>query len=59
MEHKIKVSDTDNPKYPMLVTCSCNFQAMCRNQAEADYYKRHHQSNALMIEATKGYQHGH
>ena len=59
MEHKITITDVDNLKYPILVTCTCHWQACCRTDAEADYHKRHHEHSSLMLEATKGYQIGH
>jgi len=59
MKHTITIKDVDNPKYPLLVSCTCNYQACCRNEAEADFRKRHHEHAALLIEATKGFQVGH
>lgn len=59
MEHQVTVKDVDNEKYPLLVTCTCAFQCHCRTEIEADYRKRSHQSAAMWLEATKGYQNGH
>jgi hypothetical protein len=59
MEHRVTVSDTDNPKYPVLVTCSCNYQCHCKSQEEADFRKRNHLGMSGWIEASKGYQVGH
>jgi hypothetical protein len=59
MEHTVTVKDTDNPKYPVLVTCTCNYQCHCKTQEEADFRKRVHQGVAGWIEASKGYQVGH
>jgi hypothetical protein len=59
MTHTVTITDVDNPKYPVLVSCTCNYQCHCRNEEEALFRKRHHESAAMMNEATKGYAHGH
>jgi len=59
MTHTVTIKDVDNPKYPLLVTCTCNYQCCCKSEVEADFRKRSHESAAGWIDATKGYQHGH
>ena len=59
MPHEITVRDTDNPMYPYEVTCTCNWQALAKTQAQADQHKRMHESRSLWLQATKGWQSGH
>ena len=58
MEHKPTVTEGDNPMYPFLVTCPCAWQAHAKTREQADYYKRHHESASLWLQATKGFQSG-
>jgi hypothetical protein len=59
MTHTVTIRDTDNPKYPVLVECTCNYQCQCKTEAEAEFRKRQHETAAGWIEASKGLQHGH
>jgi hypothetical protein len=59
MEHKVTITDADNPKFPLLVTCTCQYQCHCKTEAEADWRKRSHESAALWLAATKGIPFGH
>jgi len=59
MMHIVTIIDVDNPKYPLLVTCTCNYQCHCKTEEEANYRKRSHESASLWLEASKGFQLGH
>ena len=59
MEHQLVVKDVDNEMYPYLVTCTCAWQACAKTEDQALYFKRNHESQALWIQATKGWQRGH
>ena len=59
MEHKPVVHDTDNPMYPFIATCTCGWQGLAKTEAQADYYRRSHESQSLWLQATRGLQRGH
>ena len=58
-EHVVTIVDTDNPKYPLYVACTCGWQCHCRIESEAEARKRNHLGMSGWIAATKGYQVGH
>jgi hypothetical protein len=57
--HTVIVREVDNPMYPWLVSCTCNYQAHCKTEAQADYWRRSHEGTQRYLQASKGYQTGH
>ena len=57
--HTVTVAEVDNPMYPYLVTCTCNWQAHAKTEQIADYWRRSHEGTQRYLAASKGFQAGH